>query len=85
MSNAATTTATKTFEVGNTYSARSACDHTAVWTWTVVKRSAKFLTLEASDGKNVRVGVKVSNGAEWALPMGSFSMAPVIRAENGLV
>jgi hypothetical protein len=76
--NNTTTTATTaaTFTVGETYSARSACDHNTVWTFTVAKRSAKFITF--TDGK--RVGVKNGHQGEWALPLGTFSMAPVIRA-----
>ena len=76
--NNTTTTATTaaTFTVGETYSARSACDHNTVWTFTVAKRSAKFITF--TDGK--RVGVKNGPNGEWALPLGTFSMAPVINS-----
>ena len=79
MNNTHTTATPATFAVGATYSARSACDHNAVWTFTVAKRTAKFITF--TDGK--RVGVKVDrwDGHECAAPFGSYSMAPVIRAE----
>ena len=70
-----------TFEVGKTYRARSIVDHTFFWTFTVVARTAKFVTLEGHD-KTVRVGVKTSDEGEWALPNGSYSMAPVLRAIN---
>ena len=80
MNNTTTTPAPATFAVGTTYSARSACDHNTVWTFTVAKRSAKFITF--TDGK--RVGVKIDkwDGHEHAAPLGSYSMAPVIRANR---
>ena len=74
-----TTTAT-TFQVGETVATRSACDYNCIFAFTVVARTAKFVTLD--DGrKTYRVGVKTSqiDGTEYALPFGSFSMAPVVR------
>lgn len=76
-----TATATATFEVGGSYSARSACDHNTVWTFRVIKRTAKFVTIQHRD-EVLRVGVKVDDQGEWALPFGSFSMAPVIHADR---
>jgi hypothetical protein len=74
-----TATTTATFEVGATYSTRSAGDHNCVWTFEVVKRSAKFVTLRRENGDVVRVGVKTDDQGEWTLPFGSYSMAPVLR------
>ena len=77
------------FKVGNTYTARSACDYDTVYSWTVTARTAKFITLVEDygtrfEGETKRVGVKVSaeNGIEWALPDGSYSMCPVIIADR---
>lgn len=78
----ATATTTATFEVGASYEARSACDHNCVWSFEVVKRTAKFVTLVESNGETMRVGVHEFNDAEWALPFGSFSMAPTISADR---
>lgn len=55
------------------------------WTFDVVKRTACFVTLrDVRNGDTYRVGVKVSDWsgdhAEWCLPFGSYSMAPVVRA-----
>jgi hypothetical protein len=69
------------FEVGRTYTARSACDHNLVFAWTVTARTAKFITINDGDTER-RVGVKVHDGNEWALPDGSYSMAPVINADS---
>ena len=77
-----TTTETHTFQTGATYVANWATDHTLRTLLTVVKRTPKFITLEDSDGKTMRVGVKVDEQGEWALPFGTFSMAPVVRADR---
>ena len=70
-----------TFRVGHTYSATSACNHNCVWTFEVISRTAKFITIrEQSDGETMRVGVRSHDGEEWASPFGTYSMAPVIRA-----
>lgn len=71
---------TNAFQIGSTYSATSACDHTCVWNFKVVKRTAKFVTLRENSGETMRVGVREHDGEEWASPFGSYSMAPVIRA-----
>lgn len=77
------TTTTQTFQVGQTYSARSACDYDCVWQLLVVRRTAKFVTLrDLTDGSERRVGVRVHNDAEYASPFGTYSMAPVICADR---
>lgn len=81
MSTAAATTAPATFKVGNTYSARSVCDHNCVWTFKVSKRTAKFVTfVDELTGDTYRRGVHVWDGAEWARPFGDYSMAPTLYA-----
>lgn len=83
-----TTTATDvaTFEVGTTYSARSACDSNCVWHFTVEARTAKTVKLRHHSPINEREVTthrpRVSCGEETILPFGSFSMAPVIRASR---
>lgn len=67
------------FQAGKTYTARSACDHNCIFEFRVVKRSAKFLTVEHA-GATKRVGIKKNDEGEWAMPLGSYSMAPIIRA-----
>jgi hypothetical protein len=74
-----------TFIVGKTYTTRSAGDHTMIFAYTVVARTAKFITIEDDRGHTKRVGAlvdpgRLSDGGEFALPQGSFSMAPVIKA-----
>ena len=69
------------FEVGASYSTRSACDSNCRWTFTVTARTAKFITIAGNDTTR-RVGVYVLEGTESALPMGNYSMAPVISADT---
>jgi hypothetical protein len=69
------------FEVGETYSARSAVDADTVFQFTVTARTAKFVTVE-HDGRSSRVGVLDGPDGEWAKPLGTYSMCPVIRASR---
>lgn len=73
---------TKTFEIGKTYTTRSACDYDCVFAWTVTGRTAKRITLEDRHGRICTVGVKVWGECETAMPMGRYSMAPVINADR---
>lgn len=78
----ATEQAETSFEVGQTYTAHWPTDHTLRTLHTVVKRSPKFITIENSKGTQTRVGVHVTDGEEWALPFGRYSMAPTLRADR---
>lgn len=73
-------TAPATFQVGHHYPTGG---HDYVWTFTVTSRTAKFLTLREAYGDVYRVGVRTNHdGSEWALPLGRYANAPVIRAER---
>ena len=73
-----------TFKAGETYSARSLCDHNTIWHFTVVKRTTRFITLQQHNApaNEIRVGVKTWHGDEYALPFGSYAMAPTIHAAD---
>ena len=82
MTTPTTTTITK-FVVGETYWCRSAVDYDTQFTFTVTARTPKRMTIDNVFGRQVVVGIKVDeDGVEWALPMGRYSMAPVIRADR---
>jgi hypothetical protein len=68
------------FEIGNTYTTRSACDHNTIVTAEVLKRSAKFVTVKTQMEDSKRCGILVIDGVETIKPWGSFSMCPIIRA-----
>lgn len=81
-----TATATQTFEVGRDYHCRSFADHECVWTFSVVKRTAKFVTLRedhlGGGHKDRRVGVRVWDGVEVCSPLGTYSLSPVLSADR---
>ena len=75
----------KKFEIGQTYSMRSACMHDCVWTYTITARTAQTVTL--TDGKEVkrcRINKQVSEwrNAETVYPLGQYSMAPSLSADK---
>lgn len=73
---------TNKFRPGATYSTRSICDYDCVFSFRVVSRTDKTMTLNYL-GKSRRVGIKVDEtGCEFAFPLGRYSMAPVINANS---
>lgn len=69
------------FEIGKTYATRSICDHDCIFRFTIKARSAKFVTLNWNgDRRDRRVGLFIENGVEHCLPLGRYSMAPVLDA-----
>lgn len=75
----------KKFEVGETYSMRSACMHDCIWTYTVTKRTAQTVTI--TDGKitkTCRISKKASewHNVETIYPLGQYSMAPSLTADR---
>ena len=85
--------ATLKFEVGKTYFTRSACDHNCVFSYTVVRRTAKCVWLK-EDGKHASdtvvrrsislgpIGGVTYDNAEHCYPDGRYSMCPVLTAER---
>ena len=70
------------FTVGQQLAARSASNYDCIFRFTVVSRTAKFVTLREDTGETRRVGVKVWDGAEWCEPFGRYSMSPILRADR---
>lgn len=70
------------FETGKTYEARSACDYDCIFSFAVVRRTAKTITF-VDRNQEVTRGVKQdAGGEEFCFPRGRFSMAPIIRAHK---
>lgn len=69
-----------TFQVGQTYSCRSICDHNCIWSYTIARRTAATIT--TTDGETFRISRRLTAhaGVECVMPMGSYSMAPILRA-----
>lgn len=73
----------KTFEIGQTYTMRSACDHNCTWSYTVTARTAQTITItDGKETKRCRVSKQVSEyrNAETIFPLGQYSMAPSLTA-----
>ncbi len=75
------------FIVGQIYSMRSPCDHNCVWSFRVIARTAKRVVLQSTNcmtpeekTAHIRLGVKVWNDQETCLPLGRYSMSPILRA-----
>lgn len=71
---------TKQFVIGSEVSCRSLGDYECVFRFTVLKRTAKFVTLRYH-GTEHRVALRTwSDGAEYCYPLGTYSMAPMLKA-----
>ena len=69
------------FQIGQTYTTRSACDYECIFSFTVVKRTNKFITITDNRGNQKRAGIFLfDENIEHCFPDGRYSMAPVISA-----
>ena len=70
------------FQVGATYACLSVCDSECVWSFTIVARTAS--TIKTACGKTLRLNKVLSNynNAETVLPMGNYSMCPILTAKK---
>lgn len=66
------------FAINQAYQTRSIGDHNCIFSITVASRTAK--TIKTTDGKTLRIGTY--EGVEFVRPMGNYSMAPIIRAQQ---
>lgn len=73
----------KQFQIGKTYSTRSIGDHNAVFSFTIISRTQKSVTVR-EDGAltTVQRRVQSRDGVEQFMPYGNYSMAPTIRADR---
>lgn len=74
-------TATKKFEVGKTYQTRSVGDSNCLVKIVVVSRTDKTVTCQTDDGVK-KFRPSVYRGVEQVKPWGSFSMAPIVGADD---
>jgi hypothetical protein len=71
------------FEVGKEYYMTSPCDHNCVWAYKVLSRTAQTVTLQQisqHDEKPIRRKISIWDDCESVMPLGSYSMAPCLRA-----
>jgi hypothetical protein len=69
------------FEIGKTYATRSICDHDCIFSFTILARTAKQVTIKVHD-KVVRRGLTEWNGVEQFKPFGNYSMCAIISADK---
>lgn len=69
------------FEVGKTYATRSICDHNCIFSFVILARTEKTVTVQVH-GKTVRRGLSIWNGVEQFAPFGRYSMAAIIGADK---
>ncbi len=80
MNNTATA-ALKTIKAGQVLTARSICDYECIFRLTVLNRTKSMATVKIDgyvDPK--RCKVKVWEGVEYVMALGTHSMAPMFRA-----
>jgi len=78
-----TNTNQATFTVGQNLSTRSICDHDCIFRATVIKRTAKRITLDLGRGEIKTVGIFIDyNGHEACFPFGRYSMAAIFSADE---
>jgi hypothetical protein len=73
-----------TFQIGKQYSTRLITDYDSKITFTVLKRTAKTVTIVGSlidSPKAFKVNTKYSN-FEQIRPWGSYSMCPILSADD---
>jgi hypothetical protein len=70
------------FQEGVTYATRSICDHDCIFSFTIVSRTAKRVTIKDKRGEVSKRGVSTWAGVEQFKPFGSYSMAAIIGADR---
>jgi len=67
------------FEVGKEYSARSLCDYDCIFSFTILKRTAKSVWIKVH-GRIRRKKIEIYDDGEVFSPLGKYSMSPIVRA-----
>lgn len=69
------------FQAGKTYWTRSITDYDTIFSFTIMGRTAKTVTIQVH-GKTVKRGVSVYDGREQFKPFGTYSMCAIISADE---
>lgn len=73
------TTQNTTIEAGKVITARSIGDWDCIFSATVISRKGNFVTLDLRNEIVRKMVKKDSNGNEYVLALGNYSMAPMFR------
>lgn len=69
------------FTANQNITGRSVCDAECVFSATVIKRTAKTVTITGRDNDQKRCKIHLdTDGNEYVFPYGQYSMAPIMRA-----
>ncbi len=70
------------FKIDETYSCKSVCDQDCVWSFIVISRTDKTITLADQDRKVVtkKISMHYDGTTETCFPLGRYSMAPILKA-----
>ena len=71
----------KKFKTNQHYATSSVCDHNCIFKFKVVRRTAKTIWVDGMYGVQSR-RVYVYDGAESIKPFGTYSMAPILTAND---
>jgi hypothetical protein len=72
---------TTQFQAGHTYCTRSLCDWDTIYSFRILKRTPKSVTVNVC-GEVVRRGIQIYDGVEKFEPFGTYSMSPTIWANK---
>ena len=72
----------KTFEIDKTYTFRFIGDADSCVPVKILKRTAKFVTVQVRNEEPTRCKVKIWNGSESCYPLGTYSMCPILSADR---
>lgn len=72
-----------TFNIGEEVAARSVADYDCIFRFTVISRTAKFVTFKYLNTTK-RAAVKVRDGVEYCRPLGSYSGACFVYAGKNI-
>lgn len=70
------------FKIGEIYMMRSVCDHDCIWTYKVIARTAKTVTLIDRKKEVTKCRIRVWKDCEECKPLGTYSMCPVLCADK---
>lgn len=74
----------KTFKTGQRYGTASACDRNCIFKFTINRRTTKSVWITGESVHNKRRKIDVWNGEETIMPLGSYSMAPILGANDAI-
>lgn len=73
------------FKLNTLYEAYSPCNTDCRWIYNIIKRTEKTVTIcgdFVNGTKTKRLRVNTLNGVEYVKPLGTYSMAPTLYADD---